>query len=938
MIIGVGLGVSFAALMSGGGGGIITPAEFTERSTLTFPTGETITLSEAVPSAYDANGFPAVRSDRAFNITAWTPAAATDGSGYDYNGIMDTPQLVTAPYQQGFDEYLAEMHPSGKATQTFPYGGNIALPYSVSIDQTGTLVKGVRDVALPSTSGMSRYLLLTVFNSTQDVPDGFFAPAYNDPDAEVVLSTQGLKSTPYLSNDLFDGYYTKAEALAKVAPFCLIAGSFEPDNFRRIMVTEQKGYGSEWGYSYGEAMSYLHSTASDADKQALYYRLLGQAVHTVGLMRNEEYFGAAVAGQYGGTAPPLALLAFATRDSDLLSEVLAWRSNVTGQARFFDSADVGYPSQWPLGGYRYQTTPIPSQVGEASWYYSDDESKFDLYMTGAIDSRYVGTSLSCRLWETTIIGSMVNGPNGRTGGDFLRNLGAEDATNDRAAVVWVADESAATDDAFVGNLFGAQQAKDVYLSIRGLIDQSASPNTPWPTVAEFATGSDGEIDIDLSDMLARDHINPLLELQVRVSQDAGVSGKITDVPVGGTGIIAIPASAGEHYVQMRARNLNGWGVWSYNYPLNDGDSERNVVTCTDTGSNTAPVQSGDAGIFVKPYQHPTPYYEELTGTAPDNVFEYIASPGYVTMKPLDVPTVQWYDGDPDGAGVVISGATSAVLRNDVTQYDGVSLYCVFTYDNGVGSALSLTVGPVVGGGGEYGVFYPSGTVDALPDDLALVWDQGGTGICTIKNDPLPMAFDGNGGNLPYYWQPTHLDILGEAGVTMPEGQARFRMSRLSSGSTRYAGLVLRASGASAATADGVIVEFAADLNDYKVKMHRVEGGVLTDTDTYSITGNGFDYHDTDLRQSYLPTHCRIDWREEGGVLVARAKIWRSDDDVDDDGDIVHEGVLEPAAWDVEHSFADIPTGEKVGFGQVGSASRRVGPVSFTTGTDAPLII
>lgn len=888
----------------------ITAASFSETDTIVFPgeAPETWTLDRPMPVAYSVTGQPLIRTTQDFNIVAASSAPAVDVEGRAFNGFMDTPRMVGEGALQGFDQYAAEN--VVKNTQVMPYGDNVPLPITISTNSSGTLVQGIRNDTLPTTAGFSKYLMCTLVEADRFVPEGFFSPAYNDPSAEILLTESSAvwsyQSLPELST--FDGANRlDAEAAIPANRFLSYCGN-DAEKHRRMMVTEQGGYARDWSVNFGPSGLFLHSEAPREEKRDVWLRRVQAGLDAYGLIANEGYEGQFGAGQYTGMFELLMDFAFAAGDQDIMSACVEFRTNVLDQPFYITAEHLRESPQWPDSNGNYNWIFQEGQVGMPHWNSGGAASS---QLSGSLNSRYSGVFKAPALFSAMSIGLMRNGA--VTGYNVLRDRGGQ--------VLDYIDQIAWSDAYNDGSGVNAvpNGLRETYRQVRDRIGPVATNSKPWPSFKEFAAAGDGEISIDFSDVLGSNSVSPVTEVQAFISQDGGISGQIIDVALDGDGLITVPAVAKEHLVRTRFRNESGWSFWSYNFPRTSRSPTTGLVTPSDTGVDRPPTLITPAAIMEKVSPHPSPLYRPLPAEAKSNVVSYVLGHGYVDMKPVVEPSVQWYNGDPASGGAPIPGETGVTLVGDAQSYQGYVLYARMIWDNGIGN-LVQDVGPIPVGSATYGIMQPSSETFSL-SNLRHIWDNGDTSFQLDPENVLPLRVtQGGSAHAARLIDLGSLEIAGDVTSDMPEGDLVV-LTAAYSGGTDVVGIVLRASGDDQASADGygVDIYFKSDRAEFMfatitsgaVARDRINVGSDTEEGVDQAPGSG-------------EIWTRVNWREENGDFVVRVRVWPDDR-------------VEASEWDYVYTFpGPIKSGTRMGLGVTDQdAGRRYGGLAVSLDPDQP---
>lgn len=889
-----------------------SPARFIETDTIVFPGDlqETWVLDRPMPVAYSVTGQPLIRTTQDFQIVAASSMPAVDDQGRAFNGFMDTPQITTRGSLQGFDQYAAET--VVKPQQRMDYGNALPLPLRVSVNQTGTLMQGLRDPALPELAGFRGYLACALVERDRPVPEGFFAPAYNDPNADILL-TEGDARWCYGSHTALDGYPNadRASCLAALpSNRALIYCGNDADAHRRLMVTEQGGYARDWAQNFGPSGVFLHSSAPRTEKREVWLRRVQLGLDAYGLLANEAYAGQYGAGQYLAAIELMMDFAFASGNVDILTAATGWRCNLLDQPILINETDLRHAPVWGDTNDTLNRIFLPEQLGQPHWGLQGRENP---EYQGSISSRYQSLNFGPFLYAALSIGLMRNGPGGVSGYDVLTDRGTH--------VLRYVDQVASADG--YGDGGGANAVhpdlRSVYKTIRadiGPIDRAAKP---WPTRKEFATGGDGKITLDLSDVIQSNSLSPVLQVQAMISQDGGISGKIVDIPLSGNGIITVSAAAGVHHCRLRARNESGWSVWSYNHPSVVGDPEVSIATVTDSGPDRAPTIVVPAHVSYRPYTHPTPVWRKMPTHAVENVVSYVASSGYVDMKPVVQPSIQWFLGHPAEGGVALSGQMRRALKGDAAAYAGQQLYARMIWDNGV-AELIQTLGPVAVGQATYGVLQP-GSDDFNLMNLQQIWNNGDTSFQYEMDNVLRLRINQSGSaHAARLIDLGPLEIAGDITGNLPEGDLVV-LTRAYTGGTDVAGFVFRASGEDQVNADGYGVDIYFETDRAEFRFATITDGIVT-RDRANI---GVDYEDgVDREPGSGAIWTRINWREDSTGFVVRIRVWP-------------DRKAEVSAWDYIYTFdGPIKTGTKMGLGVSDQAAgRRYGALAVSQDPDLP---
>ena len=327
----------------------------------------TWTINGSPASGTYANGDPWVVGP--VTITNITPASTVTSSGRTINGTMLNPEAAEWP-QQGFDSKMSEgqgLNWNAGLNKGRP-GGNALSASNPLVVPAGTSV--CSSVSHPTDTKrptLTDFSVLTVVASAPAA--GSFRPPYC-----------GTDKTHYWNKSQLN-----YNILRKLAP---VSGAFTPDeiagNFERPWVeistqqmaytglrasNNQPFYGRDMDMILGSGLLTLHLNYTNAQKEALYVRLVQYGLDVYGAWKsNNAVIWQDEAGIMQGQKAPVVLAGMALNDSKIAAlGSMEKKFSIDRQTWYVTQADVGRTLQTQSGKPPPSRQYQQSDVGVPEW-------------------------------------------------------------------------------------------------------------------------------------------------------------------------------------------------------------------------------------------------------------------------------------------------------------------------------------------------------------------------------------------------------------------------------------------------------------------------------------------------------------------------------------------------------------------------------------------
>lgn len=671
-------------------GGVGASSEATDSVTYD---GVTFNFDAPVSVYSTAKGEPIVVSASAFDITSITPAMA-EIDGANANGEMQDPFIVSS---QAFDEFIAS-GTGGLGVANTPYSEEISFPLPIAQGEETSIVKAVRLSSVTDGNEWQTclpYVTLTVLASPPAEPIFKPSPSYT---TKTRYPVSQLDWSVFRSITMPGSFPTLAAIDAEFpATIDIYGAGTSGEKRRRFGLNVETGasssnYQADFAPEYAQACMVMHDDRySNAQKLPLLTRIVEFGIQIDGLYLAsgaDPDFLFAGAGHGCGWLPLWVITAFALQDSAMLARAYAARSQLD-QAYWVTQALIDFGIPEGDSGNIPQAW-FQEHLGAPLFSATGFDSNFD--------SRYGTLGLSGVAQDFLAFAFLQNGPGGETGISWRLGGGANDNTNDKAAVLGLLDRvsymdpypSTTNDPGTIWrDMFDELTALGLYTQYTGAPDQAHLGSTSADyggAPGDFFTGGDGQITWDYSAYGEFPNGLAITDRAVQVSLDA--VQWIETEGVGNTGSLSSLMKVTDHYAGYRIENADGWGPPSQNYPrLESNMTPRNFVQTTGTDSDAAPSNVVAPVIHQRKARRWDQFegnWKPVVGDLEVGVRELMAGVGY-------------WDGYPAITGYTYDWLNGATSRGTAKAYDlkyiidaGDDLTVEVTPDNGVGSPGGTT--------------------------------------------------------------------------------------------------------------------------------------------------------------------------------------------------------------------------------------------------------
>ena len=707
--------------MRAGGGGAVADATITVQSSITFR-GVTFTFDTAMPTCVDCLGEPCVISTEAFNITGITPDSQTVNStvaSYEgvgariANGTMINPGDLSAGNAQGFDGLIGMERDATDASETlFSAGLNvdpaIAGPISIAQGAEKSIVKSVRLTGLIDTDAglwqtIEKYVVLTVLASTPKT--GFFRPSMAGTDKTIPVNRRegainwGVLRT--LAN--VGSTYNQAQAEAAMELTSPYFGLTNGEKLRRFDVEEAgpaaSNYSRDFALTRSDALTFLHSTYSQAEKTTTLLRTIKKGIDIAGMVANGFTWDGGAGQGYGRQEFPY-IAAFALDDATLLTNAQDHEGSTLNQHFWVDSSRIGFGAKYPFSSsqlYFNGATYLPSDLDVPEWRVDTSDITDD---TAAWTMRY-REMYPAGMMGALNVALLQNGPGGITGDEAILQSGAFDETNPFAACLAYYDRARPWPAAYRNTDYMGSNGRTAVWDAR----RASVALTPWTGRPEAVDDANGGSEVTAAAAsITYDFSGQTFATEAITSRDIRYSLDgiqwITSTGVAATGTLSSLLRGVQHEVAFRLNSAAGAGRWTPTWPLTGASGadpgRRNVATPTGSTTNAIPANTVAPVIHIKTYAAyageefepaATPLTEAFMGRTPPELYCPL---GYWTGYPGPTFAYQWKRG-----GVNISGETAQKYQMDWFLDSGATITCTVTATNSEGAVGVTTAGIVV---------------------------------------------------------------------------------------------------------------------------------------------------------------------------------------------------------------------------------------------------
>lgn len=314
-----------------------------------------------------ANGDYYVVAPSGLTITAISPAS-TDTAGRVINGSMVNPSGANASPTQGFDSAMYDGYESPAYSSALnaarPGGNDLSVGNPLVLPAGSSLISSISHATAGNRPQLTDAAVLTVVSAAP--ASGSFRPPYTGTDKthswnksqlnySILRSLTPTANWPALAT--VEGYFAR--------PWIEINTSW----IGRYMhpVNNQPDYGREIAWNLGTGLLALHLNYSNAQKEALYVRLVQYGLDVYGAARTGGIWED-LGGHNQGRKMPLLLAGLALNDSAVLAYANPASHNI-----FQDDRQTWYVVQYDVGRVLYTADGRPREqyiqadVGLPEW-------------------------------------------------------------------------------------------------------------------------------------------------------------------------------------------------------------------------------------------------------------------------------------------------------------------------------------------------------------------------------------------------------------------------------------------------------------------------------------------------------------------------------------------------------------------------------------------
>lgn len=687
---------------STGGGGI---APTNSQSTATFPTGETVTFDRAMPVGYFVTGEPFVVADQPFEITQWTPVSVSNRNGVVLN--PSTTGDFSSAEPQGFDIFFE--------TPTLAIGNSSVIPYSSALNldpgNTGSNISIAQGAQASYVKSIRRsgavagdvdliedYDILTILPTTP--PENPYRPGH----AHTIKTIRSRTDVDWEGprNYAWPAQFSPLAEAITFAPTVLASFHSNAEKVRYMRlenamssVSVNNGYSLAVVPFHAQYIMALNAVGlSGNERQGIIDWII---THTNDLESVLDSGGSLSAGAGQGGARWLWAMAGAALLKDNVLHQKIRNNNFQPQ-----SADIVKQSDTLLtpgqssGSSNFFQPWLNEQVGLPR---AAGRTNVDGWHT----ARYNGIGHRIAAIEVAAVCTLNQGPPGFSdGAAMLLNGGPNDATNDAAALMGVAElyQNWVPDFAQANGPDGFSNAAWDLAKAGGATPYTSQPDQPpiGSTNADLGDNyfSAGGGSITLNTQGAVYATETVTRRDMRYSLDAVQWIEETGITLSGntytkTGLVR----GAQHWCGWRQVSASGVGAWSTNAPFLAADAgnptfDRSTVTPSGSQSNAAPVFTTDPAICTRIFpQWEYELWEQTTNALETSEVELAAGVGYFTCHPAPSSYgYQWQRSD-DGVSGWSDVATTKTYTRTIND-SGKYLRCRVTVTNSQGSTSAFT--------------------------------------------------------------------------------------------------------------------------------------------------------------------------------------------------------------------------------------------------------